>query len=125
MSSYNHKDTFYCDPEKQERVRVTYNVRLTAPAWCEGVIKVEATSEEDAARLALKQCCDIDWDSDYDTSVCEVVGVECENPPAGTFLVGGERTINANLDALFEPEDEPTAAEEPIQRVNDGGDLCK
>ena len=86
---YRTDTTTYCwNPEEEQRVLATYQVYLSAPASCDGFIEIEATSSEEAARLAL----DVDhfggysWDYDYDPSEGEVVDVECENPPTGAIL---------------------------------------
>jgi hypothetical protein len=109
-------DTFYWDFEKQEPVRVLYQVRLTMPAFYDGNVEIEADSEEEAARLALdERFGDVDWEFSCDRWLSEVVHVECDNPPANTFMVGRNRSTSTNLSALFyESEDETPEAELPL-----------
>jgi len=109
-----HEDTFYWDPDKQERVLTTYTVHLWALTSCTGCVEVQAMSEQDAARLALDadHLGDIWWDFDGDIGEPEVFEIECEEPPEGAILVGGERTSNATLDDVFEPE-EPISQSDP------------
>jgi hypothetical protein len=119
----NDTDTFYLDPEKQERVPATYRVYLTAPASCDGFVEIEAASAEEAARLALtdKYFAEIGWDCSWETSEAEVVDVECEDRPAGAVLIGGNRNSTASLHSLFEPND---AHEQDQAKANDGGGQC-
>jgi len=132
MTNKHSGDTFYWDPDKGERVRVTYRVYLTAPAWCEGVIEVEATSEEDAVRMALDEdhYCEIDWDHDYDTGEAEVVDVECEEPPEGAILFGAEPNTSVSLDALFGTEEDAagelpsSSGKQPEKLIGGGGETC-
>lgn len=87
-------DTFYWDPEKQQRVLATYQVYLAAPASCDGYVEVEATSAEEAASLALtdKEFVEIGWDLFWEKSEAEVVAVECEDPPADSVLIPRSNT---------------------------------
>ena len=123
MSNTNDTNTFYWDPNKHERVLATYQVYLTAPASCDGYVEVEATSADEAARLAVtdKYFSEIGWEFSWEESEAEVLDVECEDPPAGSVLIDGNRTGSANLDALFEPDDPTTAAEEQNQAKADDG----
>ena len=110
-------DIFYWNPDKQERVRAVYQVHLVMPATYEGYVDIEAESEEEAARLALEDhFSEVDWcDVERGDGCCEVFEVFCENPPADAILIRPGRRTGANLDALFEPEPQPTATEEQSQ----------
>ena len=82
----NNEVNSYClDHLIQEPVRATYTVHLTMPAIHDGWVDVEATSGEEAAKLALDdRFGDVDWAYDHgDRCSVEVCGVECENPPRG------------------------------------------
>lgn len=100
---------FYIDPNTQDRLQATYQVRLVMPALHEGFIEVEATSENEAARLAIgEHFSEILWDYDKgDWSGIEVSDVDCENPPESGILVEqGYYRGNASIDALFEQQGE-------------------
>jgi hypothetical protein len=105
----NEYDTFYLNPDTQERVRVTYRVILVMPASYDGYVYVEADSEEEAIRLALNdRFADVEWDySDCgDKCGAEVLDVECEDPPVDAILIRRNCTSTASLDFLFESDDQ-------------------
>ena len=127
----NELYAFYMNIDTQDRVSVVWNVCLTMPACVYGHVEVTATTSEEAAQLALgKHLTDVEWD--YDCYACDdgaasVVLVECKHPPADAALIRPGRKTGANLDAFFEPDDQPTAKREQSQSKAeaDGGDLCK
>jgi hypothetical protein len=76
----------------------------------------------------LKHLGNVNWDYediDYDDYAAAVIDVECEDPPANTLLMCPGRKTGANLDAVFELDDMPTAAEAPTQNPNDRGEKCR
>ena len=124
----NERDIFYLNIDTQERVPVVWQVCLMVPAYMNGYVDVEATTQEEAAELALdKYWNDIEWDYDFeaDYSGVQVCDVECENPPVGALLMNAGPSTGTNLDALFGRDDEPTAPEDPIQKANEGDRSCK
>ena len=113
----NHgPDTYYMNPDTQDRIRVTWQVHLSMPATYDGFIEIEADSAEDAARLALEQrWTDVDWDysdSGDKYSIC-VSDVDCEEPPEGAVLICPAWNSEASLSSLFEPV---TAASAQLNR---------
>jgi hypothetical protein len=120
-------DAFYLNFDTQEHVSVVWRVTLWMP-WTEGHVDVEATTTEEAARLALSKFRkDVEWDDeDYNEDshhYAEVLDVECENPPVDAILICRGRKTGANLDALFEPDEQPKAKHD--KNPDDGGEPCK
>jgi len=104
----DNRNRFYINPDTQERVRVTYRVHLTMPAIHDGYVEIEATSEEEAAQIALEDpWTNVDWDCDDSGNRhgIEVFEVECDDPPSDAILIEqGYYIGNANLGGLFEAE---------------------
>ena len=125
---YNELDAFYVNIDTQDRVSVVWRVRLIMPACIYGYVDVEATTAEEAAQLALdKHPGNVSWgyeDIDYDDYAAAVLDVECEDPPANAMLIRPGRKTGATLDGFLEPDVQPKAAEEPIQKAKDGGRSC-
>lgn len=120
----------YMNIDTQERVRVTWRVTLTMPASIDGYIDVVATTQEEAAQLALGMpWTDVEWDDDtlsFDKHGLDLFDVECEAPPVDAILVCPGRKTGASLNAFFETETQTKTAEEPSQpKANDGGEPCK
>jgi hypothetical protein len=98
------------------------------PATYEGYVDVEATSEEEAARLALEEhiseveWCDVEPGDECDA---EVIDVYCDDPPDNAILIG-KHPHAGNLDAVFGPDDLPTATQAQNQvKADDGANPCK
>ena len=127
----NERYAFYLNIDTQDRGSVVWRVRLTMPACIYGYVDVEATTATEAAQLALdKHLGNVSWDYediDYDDYAAAVLDVECEDPPANAILMCPGRKTGANLDAFFEPDEQPTATKEQSRSKaeDDGGDLCK
>src|SRR5215469_12895008 len=101
------QNRFYIDPNTQDRIPAIYRVHLVMPAFHDGFVDVEATSEQEAADVALKMdYSEIDWEHDGgDECAIEVVEVECEEPPENGILIEQEwYRSNANISSLFEEE---------------------
>ena len=101
------KNRYYIDPNTQDRLQVTYRVHLVMPAVHDGFVDVEATSENEAAQLALKKHhLEIEWYYDEgDDHAIEVLDVECEEPPENGILIEqGHYSGNASISSLFEEE---------------------
>jgi hypothetical protein len=112
-------NTYYMNPDTQERIRVTWTVHLSMPAGYDGVVEIEAATGEEAAALALgDHFNDVYWSDWRDSSSTEVVDVECEDPPEGAVLICPAWNSNANLSALFEP-----VADAPAQLTGPWGEL--
>jgi hypothetical protein len=95
---------FYIDPDTQDRIPATYRVHLVIPALHDGFVDVEATSEDEAAQLAIdKHFSEIEWEYDGgDKHAIEVFEVECDEPSRNGILVEqGYYQSNANIDSLF------------------------
>ena len=77
------------------------------PALHDGYVDVEATSEDEAVRLAIKEhLMEVEWDYDGgDKYAIEVLDVDCEEPPENGILVEqGYYQGNASIDSLFEED---------------------
>src|SRR5260370_38880524 len=97
----NELNTFYFNPDMQERVRVTYRVILVMPASYDGYVYVEADSEEEAIRLALSyRFADVEWDYSDCGDKCGAEGLdsECEDPPLYAVLFRPSRTSTRDMD---------------------------
>ena len=122
-------ETYCYDPTTGERVKATYQVRLTMPAAYDGYVEVEAYSEEEAARLALSDWTKVDWrfDDEGDRHSIEVLDIECDNPPEGALL-SRPGSSEADISAHF--EDAPGLADTDVAENHDGsatesGERCK
>lgn len=101
------QNRFYIDPDTQDRLQVTFRVHLVMPAVHDGFVDVEATSEVEAAQLAIeKHFEEIEWDYDGgDKHAVEVLDVECEEPPEdGVLVEQGYYRGNASIASLFNEE---------------------